>query len=313
MLLPLGDNVEKRGFPLGLGSLIGFNLLAAVYTARVALDDTTRNSEELMAFYTSWGLVPSNFLNDGAFVGLIGHMFLHGSFFHILGNLVVLFAFGRTVEEGIGTKRFLGLYFTTGFIAAMGHVFMNSESTVPLIGASGAIAGIIGAYCLAYGPTTQVKCLLMINLARPSVVHVPGALFAMFWLYMQWSGYSETLEIGENGVAWIAHVAGFFGGMALWNVFKDPNKMIVDVGGGVKQMQTIVDPEAEAAMIAAQALAEQEAAGPKTITCLYCGTELGEDDMIADQLYKCSNVACQRMNIDNGPAPEPKPEMVYAD
>ena len=134
-------------------------------------------------------------------------MFLHGGLMHLLGNMWFLWIFGGTVEDTLGRVRYLVFYFVVGTLGALAQIFAMPGSTVPMIGASGAIAGALGAYVILYAQT-RVATLVMIPLLWP-VVHVPAWIFLGLWFLGQF-----LLPTG-SGVAWMAHVGGFIAGAGL--------------------------------------------------------------------------------------------------
>jgi len=140
---------------------------------------------------------------------LVTSMFLHGSLFHLLGNMLYLWIFGNNIEDYLGPIRFILFYLVTGLGAGLTHILFNPNSTVPVIGASGAIAGILGAYLLLY-PTARVLTLVFIW-----IVPVPAALLLIFWFL------GQLMNVGlSGGVAWFAHIGGFLLGLLLISRFR---------------------------------------------------------------------------------------------
>jgi len=148
---------------------------------------------------------------------LVTSMFLHGGFLHIGGNMLYLWIFGNNVEDSMGHIRFIVFYLGCGIIASYIHALANASSTVPMIGASGAISGILGAYLLLY-PRARVLTLIAFGLYIRTV-EVPAMFVLGFWFILQF--LNAILSTGTGGgVAWYAHVGGFVAGMLLIGIFK---------------------------------------------------------------------------------------------
>ncbi len=176
-------------------------------------------------FMNSFALVPKRLFSgvpvtSGAVpVGatLITSMFLHGGFLHIGGNMLYLWIFGNNIEDSMGHIRFIFFYLCCGIIAAYIHALANASSAVPMIGASGAISGVLGAYLLLY-PRARVLTLIAFGLYIRTV-EVPAMFVLGFWFILQF--LSALLSSGTGGgVAWYAHVGGFVAGMLLIGIFK---------------------------------------------------------------------------------------------
>jgi membrane associated rhomboid family serine protease len=142
-------------------------------------------------------------------------MFVHGGFMHIGSNMLYLWIFGNNVEDAMGRVRFTVFYFISGVAATLVHVLADPDSTVPMIGASGAIAGVLGAYFVLY-PHARIKTLVIL-IFIVQIVYIPAVLLLGFWLLMQ------ILNLGGGGgVAWYAHIGGFLAGMLLVRRFERP-------------------------------------------------------------------------------------------
>ena len=187
--------------------------------------------------YLEWGLVPAGLLGTdqvsvpGCGVGdvagpsgLLTHMFVHAGILHLLGNMVYLWVFGDNVEDRLGHLRFLVLYLGGGLVAAAAQTVLNLGTTVPLVGASGAVAAVLGAYVITY-PTHRVATLLTFpmsllafvvrsrfNLLLLSVVELPAWLVLGGWVWLQFRGYATP---GGSGIAYAAHIGGFAAGVVL--------------------------------------------------------------------------------------------------
>ncbi len=144
---------------------------------------------------------------------LVTCVFLHGGWLHFLGNMWFLFIFGDNVEDRLGHATFAALYLGTGIIAGLAHLVVNFDSTMPTIGASGAIAGVMGAYLWMF-PRARVLTVIPLLFFWPIVV-IPAPLFLIFWFGMQfWSGTLSVNSQDAAGVAWWAHIGGFLAGLA---------------------------------------------------------------------------------------------------
>ena len=174
---------------------------------------------QLPGFVATWGIVPDT-VNQNLY-SLFTTMFLHGGWLHILSNMLFLWVFGRNLEDRIGSRNFVLLYVACGLAAGVIHVIANPYSRIPTIGASGAIAGIMGAYLIKF-PKTDIDALFwLIFVWRMSI---PAPYFLIYWFGIQF--FSGVGSIGEvdytgGGVAWFAHIGGFLAGMALIRLFKD--------------------------------------------------------------------------------------------
>jgi membrane associated rhomboid family serine protease len=156
---------------------------------------------------------------------LLTSMFLHGGWLHLIGNMWFLWVFGRNVEDLIGSARFFIFYILCGLAAALVHVFFNPYSRVPTIGASGAIAGVMGAYVIKF-PRARITTLVPIFIFI-TTMEIPAVFLLLYWFAIQFFsgvgsiGYSQ---VSSGGVAWFAHVGGFLAGMLLVNLFGEKQR-----------------------------------------------------------------------------------------
>ncbi len=142
-------------------------------------------------------------------------MFLHGGWIHLIGNMVFLWVFGNNIEDHMGSVLYLIFYLSAGAVATGAHVMLDLDSTVPVIGASGAIAGVMGAY-LIWFPWARIRTLLLIGVV-PLWPRLPAAILLVLWFLMQF------FTVPGSGVAWVAHVGGFvFGAVVAWVARRDP-------------------------------------------------------------------------------------------
>jgi membrane associated rhomboid family serine protease len=151
---------------------------------------------------------------------VVTHMFLHGGWFHLIGNMWFLWIFGNNVEDSMGHVRFAVFYLISGLVAAGLQAAFNPASPIPMVGASGAIGGVMGAYVVLY-PRVRVHLLLWLGFYVTTVA-VPAAFMLLYWLAIQLIGGATSLGAEGGGVAFWAHVGGFVAGAALVFVFRDP-------------------------------------------------------------------------------------------
>jgi membrane associated rhomboid family serine protease len=210
-MIPLRSSEPIHSRPAAVLALIFIN--ACVFLYQLSLGRLLPN------FVASWGIVPDTVTQN--LYSLITTMFLHGGWLHILSNMLFLWVFGRNVEDRIGSRNFVVLYLACGLAASIIHVISNPYSRIPTIGASGAIAGIMGAYLIKF-PKTDIDALFwLIFVWRMSV---PAPYFLIYWFVIQFfSGIGSIAEVDYTGggVAWFAHIGGFLAGMALIRMFKD--------------------------------------------------------------------------------------------
>lgn len=313
MFLPLGDDVEHRTFPLIGIFLIVANVLVFTYMLRLFNDDFSEKhfSEwRVNAFVEEYGLVPAD-LAEGKIAGLVTHMFLHADIWHILGNMLVLWAFVQTLESALGYFYLLFFYFFWGILGGLVHAAMYWDSDMPLIGASGAIAGMIGAYCVAFGPMTKIKTLVWFF--RPFVFHIPASAFVALWLGIQLLGVAgdeAATAMGEEGggIAFYAHLGGFLAGALTMTCVRNYTKgQLVRSVHGHLHFEDVDEQAAQAARAdaadqpdaadAADAATDSEpeeyVAAPDK--CPHCGTPLSDENAWAPNLLRCPNPECQRM------------------
>ena len=207
-MIPLRDTVPSLRVPVVNYAIIGANVLVFLYEASLG--------HRAEAFIMRWGLVPRHF----ALANVLTSMFLHGGWLHLIGNMLYLYIFGDNVEDRLGHLRYLLFYFLCGFAAGGAQALANPGSSLPMVGASGAIAGVSGAYFLFY-PTARVVTLVPIFLFF-QVIEIPAVFFLLIWFFWQLVSGVATLgsEGGMGGVAFWAHIGGFVAGMLLGPVLR---------------------------------------------------------------------------------------------
>ena len=162
--------------------------------------------------------LPREVMAIPASFSLMTSMFLHGGFMHLIGNMLYLWIFGKNIEDAMGHGRFIIFYLVGGVVAAMSHAWVDPNSVVPMIGASGAISGVLGAYLLLY-PRARVLVLFPFGFFM-RLIYVPAGFVLAFWFILQLISGMGSVGRGGGGVAWFAHIGGFIAGMALIGFFK---------------------------------------------------------------------------------------------
>jgi membrane associated rhomboid family serine protease len=222
-MIPLKDNVFRREFPVMTWIIILVN--AAVFLFEISLPPDALN-QVIQVFglvparYVELGLSPGSRFSVLRYLPLVTCMFLHGGWLHIIGNMWFLYLFGGSVEDRIGHSRYLFFYLLCGIIAGLSYIVFDAQSSVPSIGASGAIAGVMGAYILMF-PSARILTLFILVFI-PFFFELPAFFYLGLWFFLQIA--SETFsylspELGF-GVAWWAHIGGFAAGMILLFLFR---------------------------------------------------------------------------------------------
>jgi membrane associated rhomboid family serine protease len=221
-MVPIRDTIRHQRTPIATWALIAVNVYA--FFREIALPP--RLAERMIYVF---GLVPARFLNPAwaVHVGLdpysywpfVTMMFLHGGWLHIIGNMWFLALFGDNVEDRMGPVRFLGFYLLCGVAAGFVHVITNPVSTVPALGASGAIAGVMAAYLVLY-PRARIVAMFPIVII-PIFFEVPAILYIGIWFVMQFFSGTAAIFSGQQaeGIAWWAHVGGFITGLLSFWMF----------------------------------------------------------------------------------------------
>jgi membrane associated rhomboid family serine protease len=170
------------------------------------------------AFVTRWSLVPANIVAGKDWITILTAMFMHGSWSHILGNMVFLWAFGPEIEDSMGGSRYLVFYLLGGLAATAAQIAAGPASTVPNLGASGAIAAVMGAFLVTY-PRDRIRSLLLI-FVFVRVTYVPAALLIGVWFLIQFVSLGNVASQPTGGVAYAAHVGGFIFGAVTARLFE---------------------------------------------------------------------------------------------
>jgi membrane associated rhomboid family serine protease len=173
-------------------------------------------------FVMTWSAVPSQIVSGHHWITILTAMFMHGGWLHIIGNMVFLWAFGPEIEDAMGRGRFLIFYLVGGVVAMLAQVAADPHSTIPNLGASGAIAAVMGAFLVTY-PRDRIKSVLFVFIfAR--ITLIPAALLIGFWFLVQLFHAGVIARTQTGGVAYLAHVGGFIFGAVTARLFERPNR-----------------------------------------------------------------------------------------
>lgn len=235
-MIPIRDTIPTRHRPVVNLTLIGIN--AVVFLVQMT------QGAELDRFVYFYGLVPARFSDPRIaayfsplqqLFSLLAFMFLHGSFWHILGNMWSLYIFGDNVEDRLGSPRYLAFYLMCGLASGISHLFLNWHSNIPTIGASGAIAGVMGAYLILF-PASKILTLIPI-IFIPWFVEIPAAFFLGVWFLLQFLNAAGS-HGAASGIAWWAHIGGFVFGILFLKLFQlVPSTGITEKIGPVTEKQ----------------------------------------------------------------------------
>ena len=212
-MFPLYDTLRSRRFPIVNWILIILNGMVFYYELKLG-------EAGLYRFIQTWGLVPFQLTSNPAetWPTIFTSMFLHGGWFHILSNMWILVIFGDNIEDRLGGGRYLIFYLLSGTAAALMQAYLSPASNLPMIGASGAIAGVLGAFLILF-PRARIASLVPIFFIF-TLVEVPAVFFLGFWFVLQlFSGWLALQGADMSGVAWWAHIGGFIFGMLAIQLF----------------------------------------------------------------------------------------------
>ena len=219
-MLPISDdNRGRRRQPIVAWALIGINVL--IYAYQSLLDN-----RQLYELYDRWATVPAEISSGQALFTLVTCAFLHGSWFHLGSNMLFLWIFGDNVEDVMGHVKFLIFYLLTAGAASYAQVLIDPNSYVPLVGASGAISGILAAY-IVFFPHGRIRTLLFLGIFV-TMTMVPAWIMIGYWIFLQvLSGVGSLGSVGDQGggVAFFAHSGGFIAGLALVWFFRDRTRL----------------------------------------------------------------------------------------
>jgi membrane associated rhomboid family serine protease len=174
------------------------------------------------AFVTAWSVIPAQIVSGHHWITILTAMFMHASWSHIIGNMIFLWAFSPEIEDAMGRGRYLFFYLIGGLVAMLAQVLANPHSTVPNLGASGAIAAVMGAFIVTY-PRDRIRSLLFIFIFF-RVTFIPAALLIGFWFLTQLFNAGQVAQAQTGGVAYLAHIGGFVFGCATARLFERANR-----------------------------------------------------------------------------------------
>jgi membrane associated rhomboid family serine protease len=216
-LIPLGDASRR---PRGSG----VTTLIIVVNAIVFLQELSYGNR----FVRAWSAIPLRITHGHHAITLITSMFMHASWMHIIGNMVFLWAFGPAIEDAMGHARYLFFYLAGGVIATFAQVLADPLSTIPCLGASGAIAAVMGAFIVTF-PRDRIRALIFF-LIFFRVTYIPAVFLIGFWFLIQVFNFGVVADARTGGVAYIAHIAGFIFGAITARVFADPRRVATRAG-----------------------------------------------------------------------------------
>lgn len=208
-MLPLRDDIPSSKKPTATYIIIALNV--AVFIYQLSLGSELRN------FFVSFGATPANILAGNNLYTLLTAMFMHGGFWHILGNMLYLWIFGDNVEDVLGIFWFVVMYFLSGMVGSFAHILVSPGSTIPMVGASGAVSGVLGCYILLF-PRAKVLALVPI-IFFIRIMMLPAVIFIGFWIFLQII-YGFSSIGGGAGVAYFAHIGGFAVGIIFGLIFR---------------------------------------------------------------------------------------------
>ena len=213
-MIPIRDDNPRRLQPIVTVLFIAINIAVFIY-------QMTLSQEEYAKFLYAFGAIPDLIVHGQQLYATISSMFLHGGIMHIAGNMLYLWIFGDNIEGICGHWRFIWFYLICGIIAFLSHFFLDPFSEIPMVGASGAISGIMGAYILRF-PRARVHVIIplfpLIWIWRS--INLPAFIVLGFWILLQ---VFNAFFAGGGGVAWFAHIGGFLGGLFLIKFFEKKN------------------------------------------------------------------------------------------
>jgi membrane associated rhomboid family serine protease len=204
-MIPLRDTEPSYTFPFATVIIIALNVAAFLY-------EFSLDRYELNWFIAHYGVIPTRF----QWTDVLTSIFLHGGWMHLIGNMWFLWIYGDNVEDILGHFNYVAFYLLCGIAATMAHIIFNSDSRVPTIGASGAIAGVMGAYMVKF-PRSRILTLVFV-VVFVTTMEIPAFLILIYWFVIQFfSGIGSVghSHLTQGGVAWFAHIGGFVAGAAL--------------------------------------------------------------------------------------------------
>jgi len=214
-MIPLGD-VSRRPVRIPVVTILIILVNALVFV------------RELMggeAFVSQWAAVPADVVSGHHWITILTAMFMHASWSHIIGNMIFLWAFGPEIEDAMGRWRYLVFYLAGGLVAMLAQIAASPHSTVPNLGASGAIAAVMGGFLVTY-PRDRIRTILLI-FVFVKITFIPAALLIGFWFLTQLFNAGQVAQAQTGGVAYLAHIGGFIFGAATVRLFERSDRRAV--------------------------------------------------------------------------------------
>ena len=211
--VPLGDASRPPG------RIPPVTLLIIAVNAIVFIRELSHGNR----FVSTWSVIPAYIIQGEHLITIVTSMFMHGGWMHIIGNMIFLWAFGRAMEDAMGSARFLFFYLLGGIVAMCAQILGDPFSYVPCLGASGAIAAVMGAFIITF-PRDRIKTVVFF-LIFFRVTLIPAFLLIGFWFIMQVLNVGTVVDVRTGGVAYLAHIAGFLFGVVTAKLFVSPRRM----------------------------------------------------------------------------------------
>lgn len=212
-MVPLGDATRRPRIKAGVTMLI---IAINAYVFFLELAGGNR-------FVHHWSAIPVRITHGHHTITLLTSMFMHASWTHIIGNMIFLWAFGPAMEDVMGHLNYFVFYIAGGLIAMMSQVLGDPTSAIPCLGASGAIAAVMGAFIVTY-PRDRIRTLFFLFVFF-RVTYIPAVFLIGFWFLLQVFDYGVVAEVHTGGVAYLAHIGGFLFGVVLARLFVDPRRL----------------------------------------------------------------------------------------
>lgn len=224
-MIPLRDSLPTRAFPIITVTIIGLNVVVFGYEVYLG--------EGFEKFILTYGVTPYNLTNpslagfqggSNPLLNIFAAMFVHAGYLHLIGNMLYMWIFGNNVEDSMGPLRFILFYLLTGILATLSHAAMAPMSKIPMVGASGAISGVLGGYLRLY-PRARVLTLIFIGVFG-RIVTISASWVILSWFLLQLINGTVSLGTRQSGgVAWFAHIGGFGAGLLLIKLFVRRDRM----------------------------------------------------------------------------------------
>ncbi len=212
-LIPLGD-ASRRPTRIPIVTILIILVNGFVFVQELIGGD---------AFVTTWSAVPAQIFSGHHWITILTAMFMHASWSHIIGNMIFLWAFAPEIEDAMGPGRYLVFYIAGGLVSMLAQAAADPHSTVPNLGASGAIAAVMGAFLVTY-PRDRIRAVLFI-FVFVRTTFIPAALLIGFWFLTQLFNAGAVAQVQTGGVAYLAHIGGFIFGAIAARLFEDPRRI----------------------------------------------------------------------------------------